>query len=209
MTPTDPTLHSTTRRLHRHARQRLLGPPAGQRIAEPELTVGHVHIHRAPAPREVATKLGLATSTPVIVRSRTYRHHGRPVQAATSYLPAHVAAGTRIEHPDTGPGGIHARLAELDHTPAHFTERIHARIPTPQEAAALELTTPEHHVVLHLWRTATTATGIPVDVTVSVLAADIYVLTDSFTTEEPPTKNSNRCSTQAPTESPTETGTCP
>jgi len=61
------------------------------------------------------------------------------VQLARSYVPLDLAAGTRIEEADTGPGGVYARLDELGHGPVRFRESVRARMPGPEEQTALEL----------------------------------------------------------------------
>jgi len=43
---------------------------------------------------------------------------GKPVLLSRSWLPAAIASGTSIALPETGPGGIYARLADLGHAPA-------------------------------------------------------------------------------------------
>lgn len=89
---------------------------------------------------EVRTRLHLARRDRVVVRDRRYLSDGRPVETAVSYVPAAIARGTKIAEPDTGPGGIYARLEELGHQLGHFTEEIDVRMPTPAEATALALT---------------------------------------------------------------------
>jgi GntR family transcriptional regulator len=119
----------------------------------------------------VAAALGVG---PVVVRRRRYLIDGRPVQLATSWLPASIAAGTRIAEPDTGPGGVYARLTELGHAPARFWEEITARMPLPAEREALAL--PRGRPVLEITRRAITAEGRTVEITVMLLDAAAYVL---------------------------------
>lgn len=130
------------------------------------------------APDAVATVLGLPGGSPACVRRRRFLLDGKPVMLATSYLDAALVAGTPITEPDTGPGGIYARLAELGHKPARFREEVRSRMPNTEEAASLGLAagTPVVLVV----RTAFAADGRVVEVNEMVLDASAYVLEYDF-----------------------------
>jgi GntR family transcriptional regulator len=103
---------------------------------------------------------------------------GRPVETAVSYVPADIADGTRIAEPDTGPGGIYARLEEMGHVLDRFTEEVSARMPAAPERRRLELA-PGTPVII-LVRTAFDTTGRPVEVCDTVKAAPAYVLEYDF-----------------------------
>lgn len=134
-----------------------------------------IRIGREPAPAETAGWLGLAEGDPVLVRARRYLADGHPMELATSSLPWALAEGTAITEPNPGPGGIYARLEETGHPLDHFTEDVHARMPTPEETRALHLTAGVP--VLQLVRVAYDRDEIPVEVCDTVMAADRYVLT--------------------------------
>ncbi|MDF5759290.1 GntR family transcriptional regulator [Spongiactinospora sp. TRM90649] len=138
-------------------------------------TVDAVRITREPAPENVARVLA---GSEVWVRRRRYSVDGRPVQFATSYFPADLVEGTPITLPDTGPGGVYARLGDLGQAPAHFTEEVQARMPQPEEATSLDL--PAGTPVLVVCRTAYTAGGTAVEVNIMVLDAASYVLQYDF-----------------------------
>lgn len=89
-----------------------------------------------PASERVAEILG---TDRVCRRRRVFSLDGRPLQLATSYLPADLAAQARINQVNTGPGGSYARLAEIGRRPVAATERLRARIAMPDEAEALAL----------------------------------------------------------------------
>jgi GntR family transcriptional regulator len=110
----------------------------------------------------------------VLSRHRRYLLDGRPVEFATSYLPADLTRDTPIAQPNPGPGGIYARLEELGHHLDHFDEEIRARMPTPDEAKTLRLAS--GIPVIHLIRTAYDIEGRAVEVCDTVMAADAYVL---------------------------------
>jgi GntR family transcriptional regulator len=102
------------------------------------------------------------------------------VLLARSYLPAALVSGTQVTQPDTGPGGIYARLADLGHAPARFREDLRARMPEPDEVTALDLApgTP----VVEVIRTAFATDGQPVEASEMVADASAYVFRYDFTT---------------------------
>ncbi|GAA1087657.1 GntR family transcriptional regulator [Nocardiopsis metallicus] len=133
----------------------------------------------------VLRALELGEGTTVVRRSRRYLVDGRPVQSAVSHLSPQLWAGRedspaahRVRAPDSGPGGIYARLAELGHAPAHFTEEIRVRMPTPEETQELALSpgTP----VLEVARTALTADHRPVEFNEITMDGSAYVLQYDF-----------------------------
>jgi GntR family transcriptional regulator len=133
-----------------------------------------VVVRREPAAGDVAARLAVAPGTEVVVRERVMRADGQVVQVAASHLPADVAGGTRIEEPDTGPGGTYARLGELGHEPSRFTEAVSARRSSVAEADLLQVApgTP----VLQVVRIAYDGAGRPVEATTMVLSAAQYEL---------------------------------
>jgi GntR family transcriptional regulator len=123
---------------------------------------------------EIAERLRLRRDDLAVVRRRRYLLDGRPVELATSYIPAAIAHGTAIERENTGPGGIYARLEELGHRLDHFEEEVSTRMPTADETRALGLLPAVP--VIHLVRTAYAADGYPVEVCDTIMAGDSYVL---------------------------------
>ena len=126
------------------------------------------------APPGIAELLGLPAGEKVLVRRRRYLADGDPIELATSYLPLPLVKGTAISHKNPGPGGIYARLEELGHRLARFTEEVTARMPTPEELRSLRLKagTP----VFGLLRTAYDEAGVAVEVCDTVMASDRFVL---------------------------------
>jgi GntR family transcriptional regulator len=96
-----------------------------------------VEIRTEPAGEEVAGELGIEPATPVLVRQRRMYADEEPVQLATSYFPAELTTGTRIEQEDTGPGGAYARLEEAGHRLARFEERVRIGAASAPEASQL------------------------------------------------------------------------
>ncbi|GAB3211783.1 GntR family transcriptional regulator [Marinactinospora thermotolerans DSM 45154] len=140
--------------------------------------VEDVRVRETDAPRHVARALTLPEKERVVERRRRYLVEERPLQIATSYLPAKLVAGSPITEVDSGPGGIYARLAELGHAPAHFTEEIRVRMPTPAEREELRL--PAGTPVIDVVRTALTADHRPVELNEMVLDGSAYVLHYDF-----------------------------
>jgi GntR family transcriptional regulator len=123
---------------------------------------------------EIAQRLKLSGGEKVVVRRRRYLIDGHPVEMATSFIPAGLAKGTPIAERDTGPGGIYARLEEMGHQLDHYAEEIRSRMPLPDEARVLVLSSGVP--VFHLVRTAYDTNGRPVEVCDTVMSSDAYVL---------------------------------
>ncbi|WP_026452810.1 GntR family transcriptional regulator [Saccharomonospora iraqiensis] len=141
-------------------------------------TVDRIEVSHGSAPDRVAELLRLDVGAEVVIRSRRYLANGRPVETAVSYIPAEFAAGTKIEQPDTGPGGLYARLEEAGHTLDTFSEEVTARMPVGDERSALEIG--PGIPVLTVLRTAYDTEGVPVEVCDTVKVAPAYVLQYDF-----------------------------
>jgi GntR family transcriptional regulator len=84
-------------------------------------------------PQEVAERLQLGPEEQALIRRRQMYVSDEPMQLATSFIPWSLAEGTRMAEPDTGPGGIYSRLADIGHGPVRFTEEVSTRLATPGE----------------------------------------------------------------------------
>ncbi|CAL2064976.1 UTRA domain-containing protein [Streptomyces murinus] len=147
-------------------------------IGDRDLAVDSVEVTQELAPDAVAGVMGLDEAVNLCVRRRRFVLDGKPVLLSTSYLPADLVANSPITEPDTGPGGVYARLADLGHAPARFREELRSRMPTQPEAERLEL--PPGAPVIHLTRTAFDAEGRVVEVNEMVLDSAAYVLEYDF-----------------------------
>lgn len=141
-------------------------------------SVDHLEVSVEGPPPDVRERLQLRGRERVVVRRRRYLADGHPVEIATSYVPTSIAEGTKIAEPDSGPGGIYARIEELGHTLDHFSEEVGARMPTPDEVVRLEL--PPGLPVIRLVRVAYDVAGRPVEVCDTVMASDVYLLSYEF-----------------------------
>ncbi|MEV6149859.1 UTRA domain-containing protein [Nonomuraea sp. NPDC052129] len=137
-------------------------------------TVDSIKVSEERPSADVAEQPGITSEDPVIVRSRRYLINGQPVETAISYIPVKIARGTQIAQPDSGPGGIYARLEELGYQLDHFVEEIRSRMPLRDEARALRLA--PGVPVFHLARTAYDADGRAVEVCDTVMSSDAYPL---------------------------------
>jgi GntR family transcriptional regulator len=139
-----------------------------------EYVVDQVQVHEEPAEAAIAAALAIPVGSRVWTRSRRYLIDDRPVQLAVSHLPADLVDGSPITWSDPGPGGIYARLRDLGAAPTRFREEIRTRMPTHDEATALQLArgTP----VVLIARTALTADSRPVEVNLMTLDGAAYVL---------------------------------
>jgi GntR family transcriptional regulator len=125
--------------------------------------------------------LGLDARAKVVARRRRYLLDGDPVELAQSYVPVDIAEGTVIDQPDTGPGGIYARIEERGHRLAEFVEEVSGRMPSPEERRRLML--PAGTPVLVVTRQAFDTDGRAVEVTDTIKAANRYVLEYRFPAE--------------------------
>jgi GntR family transcriptional regulator len=95
-------------------------------------------VAHGPAPADIAGRLHIATGTPVVQRVNWYYADGEPVQTGTTYVPASIAGTSPIATGDAlPPGGLYACLEALGHPVAGIRDEVNARLPTPDEAAAL------------------------------------------------------------------------
>ncbi|MGH3844796.1 MAG: GntR family transcriptional regulator [Pseudonocardiaceae bacterium] len=176
----------------RHGIQRLAGQARaeGRAIwdADPgtagrELVVDQVQVATEEPPGDIANELNVETSTRTVVRRRRYVLDGKPVLLSTSYFPADIASGTRIEQEHTGPGGAYARLADAGEPPAWFQEDVTARMPSPEEARQLQL--PAGTPVLAIRRVVWGPTGRGLEVNSMVGDAGSYVLRYRWVAAQP------------------------
>ncbi|MDQ3405252.1 MAG: GntR family transcriptional regulator [Actinomycetota bacterium] len=121
------------------------------------------------APERVAERLSIPLDTPVWTRQRLVSLEERPIQVADSYYPLDVVERTKLRETEPGSSDF-AQLDAIGHTPTRIREEWSARMPSPTEVATLELLpgTP----VLEFVRTIFDQEGRPVEVMLSLIAAD-------------------------------------
>lgn len=164
--------HDRFARRHRKAGKAafLADAEAAGRVPEVEV----LQVEPVDADPEIAKRLGVRAGSKVLLRRRLYSVDGHPVEIASSYLPWSIVKGTPIADPDPGPGGIYARLEDLGFRLKHFAEEVAARMPSPQEASALRLSSGVP--VFSLVRTAYDSDEKALEVCDTVMAGDAFVL---------------------------------
>ncbi|MFC9428337.1 GntR family transcriptional regulator [Streptomyces sp. NPDC056987] len=149
--------------------------------AQPWVALEAPTIALGPAPRDVTAALGAGPGEEVLIRDRIMGdpETRRPIQLATSFLPAPLARGTRLAERDTGPGGIYDLLEDMGHGPLVWEEAVGSRMPTPIEAARLNL--PKGVPLLRIVRTTTSTDGTVVEVNDTRMSADEFEIGYSVT----------------------------
>jgi GntR family transcriptional regulator len=139
-------------------------------------------VGRMALPLRVAVLLGIPEGVEAVYRRRKMYANGEPVQLATSWIPADIAqAAPAVSEPDTGPGGLYSRLADIGHAPARFTEDIAVRVPTDREVDLLGVD-PDHRVY-DITRTAVDGQGRAVEVNQMVMPTHQWTLSYTWPAE--------------------------
>lgn len=137
--------------------------------------VEYRRVGRTTPPTEVAAALRIDTGEQNgLIRDRLMWADDVPVQIATTYIPWEIAEGTQLAEPDSGPGGIISRFAEMGLAQVRVTERITVRTPTDDESSFLELDVDQR--VYQLIHTGWTVEDRPVEVTVHVAPCHLWRL---------------------------------
>ena len=133
-------------------------------------------------PAAVAGRLDVGDDEQVLIRTWHMFTDGRPAQLAVSYIPLSVAGGVDLAHPDTGPVGIYARLAERGYRVARFIEEIESRRPNDEETQFLRISRTQH--VLEVTRLACDQAGRILEVTVNVFPSNLWKLSYEWAADE-------------------------
>jgi GntR family transcriptional regulator len=107
------------------------------------------------------------------LRRRLTSHHGEPVELDASWYPVDIAAGTKLAERGKMRGGAPAVLAELGYPQRRLTDRVSARMPTPEETRILEL--PDVPVIRQ-FRVIYTDDDRPVEVSDLIKGGHLYEL---------------------------------
>ncbi|MFJ6797539.1 GntR family transcriptional regulator [Streptomyces sp. NPDC091268] len=122
-----------------------------------------VSIEREAPPRDVADRLGVPAGEPSVVhRENHYFADDEPVQIVSTFLRWDEAQGTLLMQPKSGKDGIYGRLEELGHVMTRVRDEISTRMPTPEEAAVLDLL--PGVPVLEVLHTSLDQEGVPFEV---------------------------------------------
>ena len=86
-----------------------------------------------------AARLELEEGATVVVRRRVQYVDGEPYATADTYFPHALVRDSPITEPDDIPQGANRVLDELGHAQVRFQDEITVRMPTADEAAALQI----------------------------------------------------------------------
>ncbi|GGK10673.1 transcriptional regulator [Pilimelia anulata] len=133
-----------------------------------------IEVSLVPAAPDVASRLQVDEGTVVVVRRRVRSINGEPVNINDSYYPLDVAQDSDAMTPTDIVRGINKVIAERGYPQVRAIDEIYVRMPTPEQAARLQLT-PGTPVAVH-YVTGYTAKGRPVRCAVNVLPGDQHVI---------------------------------
>jgi GntR family transcriptional regulator len=141
-------------------------------------------IAREVPPADIAERLQVsAEDASVVHRENHYFADDEPVQIVSTYIRWEEAQGTLLMQPKSGPNGIYGRLEELGHVMTRVRDEISARMPTPHEAALLDLL--PGVPVLEVLHTSLDQNDEPFEVTRYVHRADQTGLLYELPVEQP------------------------
>jgi GntR family transcriptional regulator len=135
-------------------------------------------VEEVPAPADVAERLRMPAGDPVIMRYQVNLADSEPMKVMRCYYPLEFAAGTALAEFRLVRGGV-ANLIEAEDGPIRrridrFVEDIELRMPHPEEAEQLAI--PPGVPVARIMRTLYDPSGRPLEVLVSLLPGDRYLL---------------------------------
>jgi GntR family transcriptional regulator len=129
------------------------------------------HVVLGPAPAAVAVRLGLRPGSDVVHRANWYFVDDEPVQFGITYIPVQIAGDSPLANERSlGRGSIYARFEELGWPVTNIREEISARMPTPDEAGALQM--PPGIPVIEIFHTSMDDWKRPFEVTQLIMRAD-------------------------------------
>jgi len=138
------------------------------------------YVGPTPVSAEVAGRMRILPGTEVLLRQRLMLVNGEPVKITASYFPMDLAAGTRLMQPEYIAEGMHLFMEEeLGHRYGRYVEELLARMPTREEAQALQLA--PGVPVIRILHTDYDTEDRPLEVIESIFAGDKHV----FVTEWP------------------------
>ncbi|MEV5128782.1 UTRA domain-containing protein [Streptomyces decoyicus] len=126
------------------------------------------------APAGIAEVLGLEQGAVVVGRRRVMYLDNRPCELTDTYYPLSIARGTRLAGTAKIPGGAITLLAELGYVAVRACEDISARLPSEEEAEALDADVTQP--VLQLVRLSLDAGDRPIQADRMVMPAQLQQL---------------------------------
>ncbi|NBE79884.1 GntR family transcriptional regulator [Micromonospora sp. NEAU-HG-1] len=178
-----------SRRLQRLSRHRYGRARSDLKLLTAHLRHDIVFAGKAQVQGEIAAAMGVPAGTDVVVRRRHLHDEetGKPEEIGASYIPIDLADGTYLEEPRVVPKALFLCIEELSGK-RYATARDHwfSRLPTAEEAAALEL--PTGAPVMQVIHVARADDGTVLEVSESVWPADRIVVIDDYPVEAEPSQ---------------------
>ncbi len=178
------TFVKENRRLQRRSRDRYRRARSDGKLLTSRLRHEIEFAGRAAAPDHIAEAMDIDPGTEIVVRRRRLfdPESGQPEEVGASYLPVAIAGGTLLEDPTVVPKALFLCVEEL--TGKRYAcgrDQWVARMPTADEAAALEL--PAGAPVLHVIHTAYADDDTVLEVAESVWPADRVLVIEDYPIE--------------------------
>lgn len=140
-------------------------------------------VEPAPAPADVADRLGLEVGELVVRRENWYFADDEPVQVGVTYIPLGVAGDSPLATAKVlGKGSIYARFEDVGYVITRIREEISARMPSPDEVTGLAM--PPGVPVIEVLHTSFDADHQPFEVTRFVMRGDLNGLDYNMPVED-------------------------
>ena len=127
----------------------------------------------SPAPRTVATRMGVKPGTDLLERRRLMLVDGVPVRLAISYFPTDAPEAGELAGDSFLPGGLQELFDRHGRRFQRAEETLVARLPTPEEAQVLQI--PPAEPVVEILRTSYDDQQSPVHTLQTICAASRHV----------------------------------
>jgi GntR family transcriptional regulator len=137
-----------------------------------------LHVGEVVPPAAVREAFGLTAEESVLIRRQVLSLDGEPCELVEVYLPLEIARGTRLMNNHLLRGGSGRALEDLGYPSLRCEDRVSARLPTPEQYAALQM--PTKLPVLRTFRTTYSTDDRPIQVEVMAKAGHMYELQYDF-----------------------------
>lgn len=129
-------------------------------------------------PAAVRETFGLGEDETALLRRQMLTLDGEPCELVEVYIPMSLARGTKLMNHHLLRGGSGRVLEDLGHPTVECVDKVSARLPTPEQYAALKM--PTKLPVLRTYRTTYSTDGRPIQVEIMAKAGHMYELQYNF-----------------------------
>lgn len=137
-----------------------------------------LHVGEVVPPTAVREVFGLSAKEPALLRRQVLTLDGEPCELVEVYLPLTIARGTKLTNSSLLRGGSGRVLEDLGHPSIRCEDKVSARLPTPEQYAALQM--PTKLPVLRTFRTTFSTDDRPIQVEIMAKAGHMYELQYDF-----------------------------